>query len=76
MALGLSVLVSAPSSGAPPGSAPGGLAPREGRMVPEVRVLSSLLGLALLCFPLDSHARARKWRRGWVGGREMRAPGM
>ncbi|XP_027418710.1 chordin-like protein 2 isoform X3 [Bos indicus x Bos taurus] len=28
-------------------------------MVPEVRVLSSLLGLALLWFPLDSHARAR-----------------
>ncbi|XP_022377466.1 chordin-like protein 2 isoform X1 [Enhydra lutris kenyoni] len=27
-------------------------------MVPEVRVLSSLLGLALLWFPLDSHARA------------------
>ncbi|XP_004632575.1 chordin-like protein 2 isoform X3 [Octodon degus] len=28
-------------------------------MVPEVRVLSFLLGLALLWFPLDSHARAR-----------------
>ncbi|XP_064145583.1 chordin-like protein 2 [Loxodonta africana] len=28
-------------------------------MVPEVRALSSLLGLALLWFPLDSHARAR-----------------
>ncbi|XP_072825333.1 chordin-like protein 2 isoform X1 [Vicugna pacos] len=38
---------------------PGGLALGEGRMVPEVRVLSSLLGLALLWFPLDSQARAR-----------------
>ncbi|KAK2497912.1 hypothetical protein MC885_006042, partial [Smutsia gigantea] len=59
VALGLSVLVSSLSSGAPPCSAPDGLARREGRMVPEVRVLSSVLGLALLCFPLDSHARAR-----------------
>lgn len=55
----LSALISL-SPDAPPGSAPGGLALGEGRMVPEVRVLSSLLGLALLWFPLDSHARARK----------------
>lgn len=55
----LSVFISL-SPNAPPGSVPGGLALGEGRMVPEVRVLSSLLGLALLWFPLDSHARARK----------------
>lgn len=41
--------------------------PGPGRMSPEVRVLPSLLGLALLWFPLDSHARAREYRR-WLGG--------
>ncbi|XP_060032815.1 chordin-like protein 2 isoform X3 [Erinaceus europaeus] len=42
-----------PGPSAAPGATPGC------RMVPEVRVLASLLGLALLGLPLDSHARAR-----------------
>lgn len=47
-------------SDSPPGSEPSGLSLGERRMVLEGRVLSSLLGLALLWFPLDSHARVRK----------------